>query len=318
MKLFYTRESNIEVQLTEQPITGQPPVFDHEVEQRTAPVLPRVQLQRNERLIRFDQLMLDGRDRFRPIRLRRLDLARAPATDPVERRQRELVPGPALQSFQKIRVRLPVDHHFLPLGELATIRQQESLDGGAPVVPLFPLQLDRVGRGAGGEQSRRSWRHCAKFTHARLTRRSRERGDFERREEEGEETSKFDRMRIRMRSTIESRDVSRNEESEQWRSNFQPAEELCGIIVCDHRNEKTIWFLQLLTNPVGDKLFHPSCDPFPFITAIISMRCARKRSENFPGRGDTVPRVLSSRFRRERDPLTRFAIPPWLFVSRES
>lgn len=107
--------------------------------------------------------MLDGWNRFRSIRLRRLDLARASATDPVERRQRELVPGPALQSFQKMRVRLPIDHHFLPLGELATIGQQESLDGSATIVALFPLQLDSVGCGAGGEQSRRSWRHCAKL-----------------------------------------------------------------------------------------------------------------------------------------------------------
>lgn len=108
--------------------------------------------------------MLDGRDRFRPVRLRRLDLARASATDPVERRQRELVPGPALQPLQKMRVRLPIDHHFLPLGELATIGQQESLDGGATIVALFPLQLDSVRCGAGCEQSRRSWRHCARLT----------------------------------------------------------------------------------------------------------------------------------------------------------
>lgn len=125
--------------------------------------MPRVQLQRNERLIRFDQLMLDGWNRFRPIRLRRLDLARASATDPVERCQCELVPGPALQSLQKMRIRLPIDHHFLPLGELAAVGQQESLDGGATIVALFPLQLDSVRRGAGGEQSRRCWRHCAEF-----------------------------------------------------------------------------------------------------------------------------------------------------------
>lgn len=138
--------------------------------------MPRVQLQRNERLIRFDQLMLDGWNRFRPIRLRRLDLARASATDPVERRQCELVPGPALQSLQKMRVRLPIDHHFLPLGELAAVGQQESLDGGATIVALFPLQLDSVGRGAGGEQSRRGWRHCAEF---RLIIKRGNDGDFE-------------------------------------------------------------------------------------------------------------------------------------------
>lgn len=120
--------------------------------------------------------MLDGWNRFRPIRLRRLDLARASATDPVERRQCELVPGPALQSLQKMRVRLPIDHHFLPLGELAAVGQQESLDGGATIVALFPLQLDSVRRGAGGEQSRRGWRHCAEF---RLIIKRGNDGDFE-------------------------------------------------------------------------------------------------------------------------------------------
>ena len=100
---------------------------------------------------------------FRPICLGRLDLAGASAANPVEGCQRELVPGAALQTFQEMRVCLPIEHHFLPLGELSTIGQQESLDRGASIVALFPLQLHRVGCGPGGEQSRRGWRHCAKL-----------------------------------------------------------------------------------------------------------------------------------------------------------
>ena len=100
---------------------------------------------------------------LRPICLGWLDLAGASATNPVEGCQRELVPGAALQTFQEMRVCFPIEHHFLPLGELSTIGQQESLDRGAAIVALFPLQLDRVGCGPGGEQSRRGWRHCAKL-----------------------------------------------------------------------------------------------------------------------------------------------------------
>lgn len=125
--------------LTEQPISGQPPIFHDEVGQRAAAVLPGRQFQNNERLIRLDEVMLWRRYRLRAVGLRRLYVARAAAADPVEGRQRELVPRAALQALEEMRALTSVQHDLLPFGEFSTISQKKSLNRRATVVALLPL-----------------------------------------------------------------------------------------------------------------------------------------------------------------------------------
>lgn len=105
--------------------------------------------------------MLRRLHRLRAVRLRRLYVARAAAADPVERRERELIPRPALQPLEQMRARATIQHHFLPFGVLPAISQEESLNRRAAVVALLPLQLDGVGGRAGRQQGRRRRRYYA-------------------------------------------------------------------------------------------------------------------------------------------------------------
>lgn len=124
--------------------------------------------------------------------------------------------------------------------------------------------------------------------------------------------------------TIRNRvDVSRNERVRTaafhcFTNEFSTVGELCRIIVRAPQRKNDLVFATF-----NEPCFTPSVTsfstfplPFPFITEIISTRCARKGIENFPenGRGGTPFRVLSPRFRRERDPLTRFPSPSWLLA----
>lgn len=83
--------------------------------------------------------MLQRRDRLRAVGLRHLYVARAAAPDPVERRQRELIPRAALQALEEMRALTPVQHDFLPFSEFPTISQEKSLNRRATVVALLPL-----------------------------------------------------------------------------------------------------------------------------------------------------------------------------------
>lgn len=142
-------------------------VLELEKRYRTAAVLPRVQMKDNPRNVHGDELVSAAR------RVRWFwtfghgldDLTRRAHTNPVVRRQVDLVIRSAPEIRQQKTVDLVRDFDLLPLAELAFVMQNVSPDRSSAVVAAFPLQIDRVASGTRGVEEWRSRWNCVQNIH---------------------------------------------------------------------------------------------------------------------------------------------------------
>lgn len=140
------------------------PVLELEMRDRASPVVPHAQMKSDPRHVHGDEFItVAGRIlRLRSVRRRFHYLAWRAHADPIVRRQIHLIIVPAPQPRQHETVDLVGDLHLLPFARFPFVVEDITPDRGAAIVPVLPLDVDRITRRAGRVKQRGSRWNCEK------------------------------------------------------------------------------------------------------------------------------------------------------------